>query len=309
MSSTQDLINYYANLLILQYIGKPKAYATIQTLVTPVVMPQMSVETISYSGIAASGTFVLAYNGNNSAAINWNDSLSTIQSKLQAVSGLGSVTVTGSIASELFTVTFTGITPPASLLTFSSNSLQTSGAVAIALSIAATDQMLPLAVQNAFNLTSAVGAQLAILGKYAGVTPNGFTFSGPITLNDTQFRALIQAMIARNMLQGDLSSIQALINAYFNGVIQVFDHQGMRMSYFYEAAIGANPVAEFFIKLGALPKPMGVQLATLTYAYPNSAFFGMRTYFYAGVGISPLNSYTNYQSNRPWLSYANGIAV
>ena len=66
--STQDLINYYANLLILQYIGKPKAYATIQTLVNPVVMPQVSVETLSFSGIAASGTFVLAYNGNNTAA-------------------------------------------------------------------------------------------------------------------------------------------------------------------------------------------------------------------------------------------------
>jgi len=309
MSSTQDLINYYANLLILQYNGKPKAYATIQTLVTPVVMPQISVETISFSGVAASGAFVLAYNGNNTAAINWNDSASTIQTKLRAVTGLGSVTVAGAIASQLLTITFTGVTPPALLLTAGSNSLQTSGAVAITLSVVATDQMLPLAVQNAFSLTSAVGAQLAILGKYAGVTPNGFTFSGPITLNDTQFRSLIQAMIARNMLQGDLSSIQTLISTYFSGVIQVFDNQGLRMSYFYEAAIGSNPVAEFFVKLGALPKPMGVQLATLTYAYPNSAFFGMRTYFYAGVGISPLNSYTNYQSNRPWLSYANGIAV
>lgn len=307
--STQDLINYYANLLILQYIGKPKAYATIQTLVNPVVMPQTSVDTISFSDIAASGNFVLAYNGNSTTAINWNDSASTIQTKLQAVSGLGSVTVTGSVASQLLTITFTGVTPPAALLTLTSNSLQTSGVTSITLLIVAIDQMLPLAVQNAFSLTTAVGAQLAVLGKYAGVKPNGFTFSGPITLSDTQFRSLIQAMIGRNMLQGDLSSIQSLIATYFSSVIQVFDHEGMRMSYFYEAATGSNPVAEFFIKLGALPKPMGVQLATLTYAYPNSAFFGMRTYFYAGVGISPLNSYTNYQSIRPWLSYANGIAV
>lgn len=39
--TTQELINYYADLLILQYLGKPKAYATIQTLVTPVVMDQL----------------------------------------------------------------------------------------------------------------------------------------------------------------------------------------------------------------------------------------------------------------------------
>lgn len=42
--TTQELIDYYANLLILQYKGKPKAYATIQTLVTPVIMDQLPVQ-------------------------------------------------------------------------------------------------------------------------------------------------------------------------------------------------------------------------------------------------------------------------
>ncbi len=41
--TTQQLINYYANLLILQYIGKPNAYATVQTLVTPVIMDQLPI--------------------------------------------------------------------------------------------------------------------------------------------------------------------------------------------------------------------------------------------------------------------------
>lgn len=39
--TTQEIINYYANLLIIQYIGKPKAYATIQSLVAMVVMDQL----------------------------------------------------------------------------------------------------------------------------------------------------------------------------------------------------------------------------------------------------------------------------
>ena len=39
--TNQELINYYADLLILQYKGKPKAYAMIQTLVTPVIMDQL----------------------------------------------------------------------------------------------------------------------------------------------------------------------------------------------------------------------------------------------------------------------------
>jgi len=39
--TNSDLINYYANLLILQYRGKPNAYAHIQALVTPVIMSQL----------------------------------------------------------------------------------------------------------------------------------------------------------------------------------------------------------------------------------------------------------------------------
>jgi len=40
--TTQELINYYADLLIIQYIGKSKAYATIQALVEPLLMTQAS---------------------------------------------------------------------------------------------------------------------------------------------------------------------------------------------------------------------------------------------------------------------------
>ncbi len=41
--TNQELINYYANLLILQYLGKTNAYATIQALVTPVIMGQLPI--------------------------------------------------------------------------------------------------------------------------------------------------------------------------------------------------------------------------------------------------------------------------
>lgn len=37
----QQLIDYYASLLILQYLQQPKAFAHIQTLVTPVIMDQL----------------------------------------------------------------------------------------------------------------------------------------------------------------------------------------------------------------------------------------------------------------------------
>lgn len=40
MTTPQELTDYYAGLLILQYAGKPKAAATIRAIVEPVIMPQ-----------------------------------------------------------------------------------------------------------------------------------------------------------------------------------------------------------------------------------------------------------------------------
>jgi hypothetical protein len=307
--TTQDLVNYYANLLIMQYLGKPKAYAMIQALVTPALIPQTTQETIAFGAAPTSGTFVLNYGSNASAAINWNDTAAQIQTKLWAVSGLGSVTVTGSIASQSLVVTMTGIAPVAALMTVSSNTLMASGN-SVSVSVALTDLIAPLAVQNAFSLTSAVGSQLIMLGKYAGVGNTGFDFSGAVTLTDTQFRSLIQAVIARNLMASDLGSIQTFISTYFSGAFQVFDHYTMRLSYLYEVGVNTNIVAEFFIKLGLLPRPMGVNLSTLTLAYPTNNYFGCRTYFAAAPSfVAPLNSYSSYQSGRPFLSYANGIKV
>lgn len=45
--STQDLIDYYANLLIIQYVGKPKAYATIQETARLIVMDQLPVQVMN----------------------------------------------------------------------------------------------------------------------------------------------------------------------------------------------------------------------------------------------------------------------
>lgn len=41
---TQNLIDYYVKLLILQYLGQPKAYAHIRALVTPVIMDQLPLD-------------------------------------------------------------------------------------------------------------------------------------------------------------------------------------------------------------------------------------------------------------------------
>lgn len=307
MMTTLELVQYYANLLILQYLQKPKAYATVEALASLAILPQVSTQDITFSAVSASGTFILIYNGNPTAAINWNDSLATIQSKLQAVSGLSTATVSGSIAGELLTITFNGVTPPANLIEIGANSLEDGASNPITLSVAETDVTLPIAVQNAFGINTAVGNQLDVIGKYVGVTRNGNTFSGSITLDDSDFAILIQLAVFQNNAGSSLADIQNLIANFFPGQILVFDYTTMRISYFL--SVGSKDLIQMILLQHILPKPMGVQLGTTIYAPIINAFFGFRTYELPGTNNSPFNTYAVYSMVAPWLTYADALIV
>lgn len=312
MSTTQDLANYYADLLILQYVGKPRAYATIQETATPLIIPQDTIQEVSLSNVAVSGTFEFTYGGQTTAAINWNDPVLTIQTKLQALTGLSSVTVTGSIASQLLTVTFTGVPPIALPLNVTANSLLASGSVPITFSVEETDVTLPLAVQDGFNLIgafTAVGVQLNVLGKYAGVTRTGYVSNQQIILDDLNFLTLIRFAITTNSAGSSLYTIQLLLNEFFPGEVLVFDFKNMQMSYLISSSIGSQDLIKLVVSENLLPKPMGVQLALVIYAPVITTFFGFRTYSLPGFNNSPFNDYASYQTDRPWLSYKNAIIV
>lgn len=313
MGNTQDSINYYANLLILQYVGKPKAYATIQATVNPVIMPQTTVETIAFSPPPTSGSFVLSYNGVPISTIQWNDSAATIQGYLDQLPpnvfdagaaptafwptvyddgmapdalyavlidggnafgyGLGAITVTGSIASGLLTITFNGVPPPAALLTLVSSTLL-SGGNPVTVTITETDLSLPLAVQAGFNLTGpnpATGKQLDTLGKYAGVVRTGLGFQATITLNDADFLVFIQLATVRNSAGSSLATIETLLNQFFAGQISVTDYANMSMVFTILTGIGSANLIQLMVTEGLLPRPMGVG-QTVVLADPLDAF-------------------------------------
>jgi hypothetical protein len=308
--NTRELIAYYAGLLIIQYIGKPKAFATVQTQATPIVMPQTTVDTIAFDAPPTSGAFTLTYNGETTASIAYNDSAGTIQTKLRALTGLSDITVTGSISGLLLTVTFIGIDPPALELTVGSSTLQASGDD-VTITITEIDETLPLAVQNGFNLvagtTTAVGVQLNTLGKYVGVSRSSVSIDGtPITLDDADFLSLIRMAIVRNSAGSSLSVIQDFLDQFFPGQILVYDYQNMHMSYFISSTIGSQDLADAFIAQGLLPKPMGVRL-TISVSPTIDNFFGFRTYTHAAANASPFNDYADYQTDWPWFSYAYAV--
>lgn len=168
---------------------------------------------------------------------------------------------------------------------------------------------LPIQVGQAFDLETAVGVQLDVVGKYAGVVRTGYDFTGPITLDDDDFRSLIKMAIVKNNAGSSLSDIQDLLNFFFPGTFLVFDYQNMQMDYFFSAEIGSVQLAEMFVRNGLLPKPMGVLVGALIYAPTINNFYGFRTFTYQSPNIRGFNSYADYSLEKPWLNYDDAIVI
>jgi len=112
-----------------------------------------AVQNITFSGVAASGAFVLQFGLLTTASIAWNATISTIQSDINALSGLESVVVSGSIASKNLTLTQPGNLGKIPLAIVPTNTLATSGSVAITVtpintSIGWSGQALGYAIYN-----------------------------------------------------------------------------------------------------------------------------------------------------------------
>lgn len=310
--TTLQLVQYYQNLLILQYKGKPKAAASVGVTVAPLLLPQTSVQKISFSAVPAAGFFTLVYQGQWTAFINWNDIASTIQGYLQVLPvtpspGLSEITVSGSIATEL-EVTFTGVIPPAQSLTVGTLALADINGNPIEITITETDVTLPIAVQNAFNLMgedTAVGVQLDVLGKYTGVSRNGTGFQGqPIILDDSDFLQLIKMAIVTNNSDASLQTIQNLLNQFFPGEVFVTDYKTMRLSYLISSTIGSQNLVQMFVTQKLLPKPTGVQI-NVAVVPDVTILFAFRTYGSALPNGKPFNRYTAFTKTWQWLSYVD----
>lgn len=309
---TQGIASYYANLLILQYLQKVKAYATIQVIVAPALLPDSNVQFLSFDKTSASGHFQLSYDGVSTANIQWNDTAGTVQTLLTAILPSPiTVVVTGSISAGLY-FTFSNNVSAVSILTVSVNTLLTVDSLSILAAISSVGDQLPLTVQNAFNLIGssiAVGAQLDILGKYAGVSRSGFGLNGPITLNDADFLLLIQMAIIQNNSGSSLADIQNLLNRFFAGQIYVFDYANMNMSYLINTSMVPSDLLQLFITEKLLPKPMAVGLSIIAVPIVDM-FFAFGTYESGPSALgTPFNDYTSYNTSWLWLDYADGLFV
>lgn len=133
-----------------------------------VILMTNVVNTIALSALAASGTFTVTYNANTSAAINWNDTVAQLQTKIQAVPGLSSAVVTGSVAQQSLKIQMAGIYLPTALT--ATSSLLTGASAAITFTITSTAaQSIGAAISAASSLVQFFGAMatesLDIIGQ------------------------------------------------------------------------------------------------------------------------------------------------
>lgn len=307
-TQSQDNSTYYANLLILQYIQEPRAYATVYETTLPALLPDSSVQFVKFSPTPASGLFTLNYGGVDTSSIQWNDSSGTIQSKLNYIltSPLSAI-VSGSISSGL-TVTFSNYTE-LEILSVTNNLLLDVHSNSVAFEVSQIGTQLPFDVQNAFNLfgDTAVGDQLDTIAKYVGVSRQGYGFNGPVTLNDAEFLLFIQMGIIRNRSGSSLATIQELLNQFFPNEIFVFDYQTMQMGYLISTSIGDQNLIDMFVTQGLLPRPMGVAISVIAVPVIDK-FFAFRTYGRAAwVNTTPFQTYGAYNTSWLWLTYQDSI--
>lgn len=162
--------------------------------------------------------------------------------------------------------------------------------------------MLPLKVQNAYEIGTAEGVQLDVIGKYVGVSRHGYGLSGqPITLNDADYVQLLKLVIIKNNSGSSLAAIQSLLASSFPGQIFVSDNQTMGLNYLIIESIGTSDLLELMTTGNYLPSPMGVQTSVVAVPAHTFPFFAFYKSSDPGASISGFNSYGFYSTNAPWL--------
>jgi hypothetical protein len=191
----------------------------------------------------------------------------------------------------------------------------------------ATGNLLFEDIRDAYNLDTAVGVNLDVIGKYVGVDRNweghsfdnkpvfcmfdsnfdidnqyelGFSaptnkvkgkFLGPKDvlsqanrLIDDDYRILIKLKIVRNNINNSVKSIKEGLYKFFSTAIQVFSNGSKRMTLAVDTSL--TPLIKAALQKDVFPRPMGVAINLVKFD-PNTNYFCM----VGNTGFIPTNSH------------------
>lgn len=200
-------------------------------------------------------------------------------------------------------------------------------------------------IDAAFDLATAEGTQLDVLGEYIGqsrtlvaqidrnyfrmvdyqapMTESGFTdYLTPVnagntfylyvfanvafyTLNDSEYRPLLQLKGALNTSHNSKYEIDNLLWGFFGNTILCFDGADMTITYLVTPDV--SHVVKIAIQIGLLPKPTGVLISGIFQIVNPQLLFGFQDY---GYDTGNYISFSDYSTGWVgyWLTYSDRIA-
>lgn len=256
------------------------------------------VQDVTFSATPTSGAFKLVFEGETTAAINWDDAAGDVQTVLNALTVLSGVTVAGSFAAG-FTVTFDGADglQPQSALTFTDNTLDAGGAVGITMtettpgvyqgSTTMTATVTGPVIANAETLTvidnpiagltsvinpedAAVGREIETDAEFRIRTENRLQISlaGPL-------EAIVAAVLELNEVQGSvqLDDVRGFENTTFTTDVRGVPGKAFEIFAFQAGGVTTRD-QEIIDAIGA-SKPAGIEAhGDVSGTYTDSQGFG-----------------------------------
>lgn len=163
---------------------------------------------------------------------------------------------------------------------------------------------LPDTIIEGYNLDTAKGIQLDIIGKYVGLKRQVRALIGTTNtnvLNDEQYRLLLKLKLVQNTNYSSTSQIRVALYNLFPTSIRLFDRRNM--TYEYELSTDWNELVNVIIAEQLLPSPMGIGVNVVSvedllnlYGYSD----------YGGLNDNP-NGYSSYSDGwrGRYLSYGD----
>lgn len=192
----------------------------------------------------------------------------------------------------------------ANLLILQYKTLPNARATISALVKQAVDGGFLLQLVNAFNIDTAVGKQLDIIGKYIGLNRVVKAMIGGTNTNvltDEDYRLLLKLKLICNTSFSSTGQIKSALYALFPSDIRLFDSRMMR--YDYQLSSTFNHLSDVLAAEELLPAPMGVGW-TVEIVPDLLQLYGYSDY--SGLDDNP-NGYSSYSEGfrGRYLSYGD----
>jgi hypothetical protein len=158
--------------------------------------------------------------------------------------------------------------------------------------------LVPLQVQDGFDIENAEGVQLDLIGEYVGLKRMEISWS------DDEYRDLIKFKTVLNTSDFSLKSLTEAVYDLFGSGVKIYDERTMSLSYVVddETADSAVIAANY----GLLPSAQGVSISGVFLF--DGMLFAFANYSENNGNTTGFADYSTGFNGQHWLQYADKIA-